>query len=247
MSDSCLRLYEPINRLKPVAENVWIVDGPEIRMRYGPLRMPFSTRMTVIRLPDGRIWVHSPVAPEPELCRDVAALGPVAFLISPNRLHYAWLAAWRRAFPGAVTAGVASQLAWDGTPLDVDFDLGSPGPFPWSESIGQRLVTGGVFSEAVFCHLPTRTLVLTDLIENFELDRVTCLGLRLLLRATGPLDPHGTAPPDMRFSFRRHRPALRAALAQMRAWAPERIILAHGRWYPSDGMRELERAFRWVG
>jgi hypothetical protein len=50
----------------------------------------------------------------------------------------------------------------------------------------------------------------------------------------------------MRFSFRRHRSALRAALAQMRAWAPERIILAHGRWYPSDGMRELERAFRWV-
>ncbi len=24
-------LYEPVNTLKPVADNVWIVDGPEIR------------------------------------------------------------------------------------------------------------------------------------------------------------------------------------------------------------------------
>jgi hypothetical protein len=32
----------------------------------------------------------------------------------------------------------------------------------------------------------------------------------------------------------------------MIGWAPERIILAHGRWYPRDGVAELERAFRWV-
>lgn len=106
---------------------------------------------------------------------------------------------------------------------------------------------GGVFSEAVFFHVPSRTLILTDLIENFELDRITSLWWRLLLRITGPLHPHGTAPPDMRFSFRSRKSALHAALAHMRTWGPERIILAHGKWYPSDGLRELERAFRWVG
>jgi hypothetical protein len=32
----------------------------------------------------------------------------------------------------------------------------------------------------------------------------------------------------------------------MIAWNPERVILAHGRWYERDGAQELRRAFRWV-
>jgi hypothetical protein len=50
----------------------------------------------------------------------------------------------------------------------------------------------------------------------------------------------------MRFSFRRHKAELRAAVAQMRAWAPERIILAHGKWYCVNGEAEVERAFQWI-
>jgi hypothetical protein len=32
----------------------------------------------------------------------------------------------------------------------------------------------------------------------------------------------------------------------MVAWAPERIVLAHGRCYEADGTAELKRAFRWI-
>lgn len=32
----------------------------------------------------------------------------------------------------------------------------------------------------------------------------------------------------------------------MIVWAPERIIIAHGRRYEKDGVKELRRAFRWV-
>ncbi len=39
-------LYTPINTVKPVADEVWIVDGPEIRFGMGPCRMSFPTRMT---------------------------------------------------------------------------------------------------------------------------------------------------------------------------------------------------------
>jgi hypothetical protein len=242
----CLLTYEPINQLKPVAENLWIVDGPEIRLRYAGLRFPFTTRMTVVRLPGDKLWVHSPIEPVPSLCRAVEELGQVAFLISPNRLHTTWLSSWQHRWPEAVTAGVASEPAWDGNRLNVSIDLSAAAAFPWSDRIAQVFVPGAVFSETVFFHLPSGTLIVTDLIENFELDRVACWWLRVLLRLTGPLDPHGTAPPDMRFSFRHHRAELRAAVAQMRAWAPERIILAHGKWYPVNGAPELERAFQWI-
>ncbi|MDQ2763900.1 MAG: DUF4336 domain-containing protein [Pseudomonadota bacterium] len=105
----CLRPYEPINRLKPVADDLWIVDGPEIRMRYFGLRLPFTTRMTIIRLSDGRLWVHSPTEPTTELRREISALGPVGFLVSPSRLHTTWLSAWQRHWPDAATAGVATD------------------------------------------------------------------------------------------------------------------------------------------
>jgi hypothetical protein len=32
----------------------------------------------------------------------------------------------------------------------------------------------------------------------------------------------------------------------MMAWQPERVILAHGRWYEENAAAELRRAFRWV-
>ncbi len=56
--------YAPLNVPKPFGDQIWIVDGPEIRMDYGPTSMPFPTRMTVVRLPGGKIWVHSPIAPD---------------------------------------------------------------------------------------------------------------------------------------------------------------------------------------
>lgn len=72
--------YEPLYVLKPVAPDVWIVDGENIRF-YG---LPFSTRMTIVRLTNDDIWVHSPIADREELFNAVTALGPVRHLIAPN-------------------------------------------------------------------------------------------------------------------------------------------------------------------
>src|SRR3546814_17287482 len=53
-------------------------------------------------------------------------------------------------------------------------------------------------------------------------------------------------PRDMRRTFVRQRPQLKAAVERMLAWEPERIVLAHGRWYEHDGAAELRRAFGWL-
>ena len=71
---TAIHLYYPLNILKPFGENIWIADGGEIRMAF-PLgvKIPFSTRMTVVRLSDGGLWCHSPVAPAPELFAQIDA------------------------------------------------------------------------------------------------------------------------------------------------------------------------------
>ena len=64
-----LRAYTPLNTLKPVAAGIWIVDGPLIHLAALGLRVPFTTRMTVVQLRDGGLWCHSPIAPDAALFR----------------------------------------------------------------------------------------------------------------------------------------------------------------------------------
>ena len=237
--------YAPLGALKPVAPDVWIVDGPAVRF-HG---MPFPTRMTVIRLANGDLFLHSPIAYSHWLARDLRVLGPIRNLVSPNRDHDLGLPGWQAAVPGTIAwaaPGVRDPATKRGAAVRWDRDLGADAPSAWAGQIDQMIVPGSPeHQEVVFFHPRSRTLVLTDLIENFEASRLS-RRFRWLARLAGVLDPDGKAPIRLRRTFRRGRPQLRAAVEQMIGWAPERVILAHGRWYDRDGVAELRRAFRWA-
>lgn len=234
--------YEPLNTLKPIVYSLWLVDGPSIRF-YG---LPFSTRATIVRLNSGDIWVHSPTKLTKGLRAQVAELGPVRHLVAPNWIHYAYLTEWQEAFPGVTTwaaPGVAKRAAQNGLDLHIDHRLGDTPPEDWAADFEQMIVEGSsVHREAVFFHKPTRTLILTDLIENFE-SRNLPLWMIPIAKLVGISDPHGSMPRDMRATFHGGRHQLRAAVQRMIGWDPERVILAHGRWYETDGTAELKRAF----
>ena len=59
MADREDATYPPLDALKPVADDLWIVDGPIIRFGLKWLKMSFPTRMTLIRC-DGDLFIHSP-------------------------------------------------------------------------------------------------------------------------------------------------------------------------------------------
>jgi len=75
MTNTSVPLYQPLNTLKPVADNIWIADGGIIHMDMVVAKVPFSTRMTIVRLSDGSLWCHSPIAPDEQLFRQIDALG----------------------------------------------------------------------------------------------------------------------------------------------------------------------------
>jgi hypothetical protein len=232
--------YEPIKTLKPVAKDVWIVDGPEIRFGPPGLKMPFPTRMTILRLADG-LFVHSPTELTASLKARVEALGAVRWIVGPNRLHYWWVPQWHEAWPGAAVhlAPRIREQAGD----HIDFEtatLDGAGGYPWHGEVATLPVAGSYMTEVEFFHRASRTLILTDLIENFE-PRKLSFRMRLLTWLGGVQDPHGSMPRDMRISF--SRAELRRAVETMIGWAPERVILAHGRWYEKNGTAELKRAF----
>jgi hypothetical protein len=186
--------------------------------------------MTIARFGDGSLWVHSPTLPTEPLLAEIARLGPVRFLIAPSKLHYWWIGEWKRRFPRAITyatPGVRARA--HGRFASFDDDLGDDPPVGWGGDIEQVLIPTDYLTEAEFFHRSSHTLILTDLIENFERDRVTCWHMQLLLILGGVADPDGKSPIDMRMAMFRHKTAVRAAVEKILAWRPQRIILAHGR------------------
>ncbi len=247
MNDA-LATYAPINTLKRVADDVWIVDGPVIRFGFPWPKLPFPTRMTVVRLNSGDLFVHSPTPLTPGLAAEIAKVGTPRFIVGPNRIHYWWIPDWKSAFPQAaiylaprIKEQAKGRIAFGTLPLD------KASGYPWDAEIATLPIAGSYMTENEFFHRASRTLILTDLIENFEPEKISSRLVRFLMRVGGVSAPHGGLPRDLRQTFTwRHKRELRAAVEAMIAWDPERIIIAHGRWLETDGTAELRRVFGWL-
>jgi hypothetical protein len=249
MSNDAIALYEPINLLKQVDEDIWIVDGSIVQMAmYGAL-VPFPTRMTIVRLSTGDLWCHSPTELTPELKAQIDSLGSLRHLISPNKIHYAHISAWTSAYSEAIawaSPGVRDRAAQQKIAVDFDADLEDEPPHEWVADLDQLIFRGGRFmEEVVFFHRKSATLILADLIENFELNKVS-QQLHWLLKLGGVADPDGKLPLDLRMTFIGKKEQARSCLQRILQWNPEKVILSHGRWYENNGTAELRRAFRWL-
>jgi hypothetical protein len=227
--------YPPLDTLKPVAPDVWLVDGPLIR--FG---VQFPTRMTIIRIGQD-LLIHSPTPLTPSLRAEVDALGSVRWIVGPNRIHYWWIPEWHAAYPEAEVYLAPKILTQSKGRIDFPaHELREERGYPWDQAIATLPVAGKFMTEVVFFHRASRTLVLTDLIENFEPRKLGFIA-RLIMWLGGA---SGSMPRDMRLTYERQ--TLRAAVERMLGWAPERIIVAHGRWFERGGTTVLERAFRWL-
>jgi hypothetical protein len=223
------------------ATDLWLLEGEAVPF----LGLPFPTRMTVVRLGDGGLWIHSPVRGTPARYAAVERLGPVRHLVAPNRIHHLFLADWRQRYPKATCHGTRALL---GRRPDIDFDAAfAVGmDLPWDGEIDTLLFRGSaVMEEAVFFHRSSRTLIVADLVENFA-PRSLNRWQRTLADAAGILAPNGRMPIDWRLSFLFGRSTARACLEQLRAWRPERIVMAHGEVVEHDADGFLARAFRWL-
>ncbi len=237
--------YPPLDVPKPVADGVWIVDS----MLPAPLGKVVAARMTVIRLRNGDLLLHSPTRYSPALRAALARLGRIRHLVAPNLAHWMFLQDWQRGVPGATTwaaPGVAERGAVRRSGLRLDRQLGRSAPAEWGGGLALVLVPGAAgFHEAALFHERSRTLVLTDLVMNLEAQKVPAL-LRPLLRWFGSLAPDGMPPPYLRALINLRGSAVADAAARLVALRPDRVVFAHGRWFDRDGTERLRRSLRWA-
>lgn len=237
--------YPPLDTLKPVAENLFIVDS----LLPGAMGAVLPVRMTVIQLSDGGLLLHSPTQFSLGLMAELNRLGPVRHLVAPNVAHWTFLKGWQQAFPEATTWAAPglrdrSQVYRSGVRLD--HDLGEEVPPGWGDGFELVCIPGGLgFREIAMFHIPTRTLVLTDMVLNLEAAKLPLL-LRPLIRLAGMTAPDGMPPPYLRVVVRLRRREAALAAARLLGLQPERVIFAHGSWFKQDGTAALRRSLRWL-
>lgn len=230
--------------LEEVDTDLWLAEGPVVDF-HG---FPYPTRSVIVRLPDRTLWVWSPVDLTPELKTEVDALGPVAHLISPNKIHHLYLSVWHQAYPEAKLWGPASTIR---KRKDLPFQsaLEDTPPADWQGVFEQAWFRGSFFmDEIAFVHRPSRTAIFADLSEHFSnrfLARHWKGWKRLIAKPWGIVEGKGYAPLEWRLSFTNRTPA-RAALEKIAATHPDRVIMAHGEWIRTGGEAFLRQAFAWL-
>jgi Domain of unknown function (DUF4336) len=138
-------LYEPLNEYKPFETNIGIVDGPfEYVSAFGVrLRWPFTTRMTVVKLQNDDLFLHSPIACDAALAKRLQSLGRVRHLVSPNRGHYAHIGEWARAYPDAcawASPRVRERARSQRIDIHFDSDLDLHAPEEWRDDMDQTII-----------------------------------------------------------------------------------------------------------
>lgn len=234
--------YPPRNTLKPIGENIWIVDSGPIRP--GGIALPI--RMTTLRLGSGDLLLHSPTEISDALVDEVRALGPVRHLVAPNIAHWTLLGEWQARFPEALTwaaPGLRDRAQVRASGLRLDRDLTERAPPEWDGEVDQGIIRGTGFSEVYFFHRQSRTLILTDLVQHMPSDRLPALTRAFVLLSGAHA---GTTPRYLRAVLRLHRREVASAFDEMLDLAPERVIFAHGEWFERDGTNRLRQALSWL-
>lgn len=222
--------------LERFADDVWLAHRP---LRFWGVET--GTRMTVVRLAGGGLFVHSPVALDAATKAKVEALGPVAAIVAPSRFHHLFVGEWIRAYPEAAAWACPGlerkrrDLTWRGV-------LGDEPEAPWRGELEQVFFGARwLENEVIFFHRPSGTLICADLIFNLaeHPSRLT----RLAARVLGNREPGATR---LEHLILRDRAAARSQMERMLAWRAERIVLAHGALVERGGRDVLRRAYDWL-
>ena len=192
--------------------------------------------MTVLRLGDGQLVLHSPVPISPAQERELADLGSVGFIVVPQA-HGRFAAQAAQKFPDAqlLAAPFASRRQ---RKLPLHGELTDQAPAPWHGQVDSLLVRGFRLNEVVLFQRSSRTLILTDLC--FNIHRSSSRVARMLFRANGMWQRFG--PSRTIRLFVSDRQAFRESVQRILMWDFERIIPGHGEVLErggKDALREV--------
>jgi len=218
---------------------MWLKEYP---IHYAGTR--FNSRMTIVRLVNGNLFVHSPCEIDERTKNSIAKLGRVEFIVASGSYHYLYVGSAQRAFPEAETF-ICPGIERKDAEIEFDWLLGDRPDERWEDDFEQVLVRGNRFIwEVAFYHKSTRTLMLVDLIENFsdetqDVNWALELWWKVVFRMWGEPKP----APEYQLGWRDKNAAARS-LKKILSWDFQRIIVAHGDLIEENAKQAALHAWR---
>ncbi len=204
--------------------------------------MPLTTTMTVLRLADGGLLLHSPVALTEALRTRVVELGAVAHLYAPNLFHHRWVGEWAAAFPAA-RLHAAPGLATKRPDLRIDRIPGEVPEAGFADCLEEIPIAGFRLRETALLHRPTGTLLVTDLVHN--VGRPTHPWTVLYTKAMGFYDRVALSR-VLRWTAFDDRAAARRSIDDLLARSFDRLVFGHGEPLETGGRDALAAAYAWL-
>jgi hypothetical protein len=229
-----MTLY-PHGAIRFIDDGIFVVEG-----RWK--RSPFERKMTVFLLASGEVALHSAIAMDAAGMSALEAIGRPSWVLVPNAMHSSDAGWYAERYPSArvlVPAAVRTRLfekvrRIDGS-LDEDWPEGARGELAVVPLHGTRI------GEVAFVHGPSRTLVLTDAVFNYQGGDLPWLA-RTFMRANRAYDRFGPSRIFESF-FVTDRGALAASIEALLEHDFDRVIMSHGRILDTGGKDALRAAF----
>jgi hypothetical protein len=203
--------------LRKIDTNLWVFDST-----FCIYCFKGSTRMTIVRLKNGELWVHSPLEISDSVKREIQKLGHVAYVVAPNNMHYLYFDKFLALFPKA-KGYVASSLVKKKKGFKKHWNIEKLKSVIGKE-IEQIDFKGHSLGETVFFHKSSKTLIVTDLLYNLQPHNLWFE--KMVMRLFG-----GYGKPSIPIYHKislHNRKEIMESVKTISTWPIQRIIMAHG-------------------
>jgi hypothetical protein len=224
-------MTKTLDRIHATAPNLWLM-----RFQHKLFGTAIGRTVTLIRLDSSEVVLHSTA---PFTAQDVSAIRqlgwPVA-LVEATMFHDTFIRSARASFPDVplfVPEGLRQKLEFRAESL-------STPPETWAPGL-QVLRLEGMpnVQEHVFFHMPSRTLIVADLVFNFGPHAGAWT--RFFFRRIAGVKRFPGMSRLFRFMIR-DREAFKNSVREMMQWDFHRVIVGHGDVIESQGKSKLRNA-----
>lgn len=228
--------------LKEIDKNIWVAEQP---LKYFGLSV--GTKMTVIRLKNGKLVVISPIQLDESLINQLKEIGDVAYIIAPNIYHYLFTSEFKALYPKAnLLAAPGLETKRPEVPIESTIREGE-NLFP--DEIEYLLFDGfktfafdhTLMNEFVFFHPESSSLILTD--TAFHFDETFPILTQLTSRIIGGYKK--LSPSILEKLATQEKEKVKQAVKKVLLWNFKRVIMAHGSIVENDPKSKFREGYEW--
>jgi hypothetical protein len=217
---------------RQITDDVVVMSFP-----WNVFRIDFARNVTLLRLRDGRVVIHSSAPFTPEDIAAIRGFGEPAWLVDATLLHDTFAKEGRAAFPDLPYLAPEGFTKASGIPTE---PLGSP-PLDWKDEIDVLKLDGNQMNEHALFHRRSATLVVGDVFFSFP--RATHGWARFFVRHIMRLPRLFGISVFFRMTIR-DRQAFKSSMKALLQWNFDRLVVAHREPLDKDAKPTVEQGLR---